>query len=159
VSPRKHFLCSCQQIDFEIVGEAQLNCPVSAEWEPLDFVGLIHRERTKYFGLHLLIMSSDLLLSHISSVKSHISLSSRNAGGKDTLKKQKQIKESSAEKGARTSKPERIPKEKDYAREARAFLSQKKARIEQRVQLVNLSQPAKKNRKKLKKLIKLAKAV
>ncbi len=105
----------------------------------------------------LLIMSSDLLLSHINSVKSHISLSGRSSGGKETAKKQS--KESGAEKGVRSSKPERKIKEKDYASDARVFLSQKKARIEQRVQLVNLAQPAKKNRKKLKKLIKLAKAV
>ncbi len=109
----------------------------------------------------LLIMSSDLLLSHISSVKSHISLSGRNAGGKEIQEKQKQKEKQSkgAEKGARSSKPERNSKEKDYARDARVFLSQKKARIQQRVQLVNLAQPAKQNRKKLKKLIKLAKAL
>ncbi len=44
-----------------------------------------------------------------------------------------------------------------YSNEARSHLRAKSSRINKRVQITNLGQPQKKNRKQLKKLIKLAK--
>jgi hypothetical protein len=85
-------------------------------------------------------MSSDLLLSHLKSVKSSITPS----GNAEQSNKRK--------RGAGAAK------EVDYAQQARTHLSQKKARIDHRIQITALGQPAKKNKKKLGKLIKLAKA-
>lgn len=48
-------------------------------------------------------------------------------------------------------------KEKNYIQEARSFLAAKETRVKDRVRVTNLSQPKKKNKKLIKKLIKLAK--
>lgn len=90
-------------------------------------------------------------MSHINAVKS--TLTGSNTESKKSLNNS--VKKQAGAEKANT----RVTKDKDYAREARLFLSKKKARIAHRVQLTNLAQPAKKNRKKLKKLVQLAKKI
>jgi hypothetical protein len=86
-------------------------------------------------------MSSDLLLNHLKTVKN--SISPKSEDGASSKRKRSGTHEESA----------------DYARQARAYISQKKSRIDHLVKITTLAQPAKKNRKKLNKLIKLAKTV
>jgi len=59
-------------------------------------------------------------------------------------------------KGAKNQATKAASREVDYAKEARSFLNVKESRLKKRVELINLAQPKKKNKKALKKLIKIA---
>ena len=66
-------------------------------------------------------------------------------------------KKKSADKGrGKQAAVKAASREADYAKEARSFLQVKESRVNKRVQLINLAQPKKKNKKALKKLIKIA---
>lgn len=118
-------------------------------------------------------MSSDLLLSHLKSVKSSTPSSTKPETSSNKRKRAaKEVCDLSFGvlfislnhvcisvcmcnpypnlSSSRTSQV-------DYAAQARTHLSQKKARVDHRIQITTLAQPAKKNKKKLRKLVKLAK--
>ena len=113
-------------------------------------------------------MSTDLLLSHLKSVKS--SIQPAENPDKSINKRKRAVKEvrdpclcmlctSLWVCDPYSNLPSPTTSQIDYAAQARTHLSQKKARIDHRILITTLAQPAKKNKKKLAKLVKRAKEV